>query len=355
MISTTIANTPYIVFLGAGASDLYGKLLMKPFLDEFRRKQPIDNHLLNAICADRDSDLEILMQELQSLASKRYLESATYLEIYPSLIGDHSGGQPPVSPQKKRWPEFANVAIEARSLLSKLKREIYSHYRSISDSKLTDVLLRPINFLKEPSFPSVVFTTNYDPSVEDFCRLQKIRLIDGFQQPDEYTQEYVWNRNAFDVVSTGVENTLVLFKLHGSTTWHLDRDKIIKGPSLYSSGDDRYNQVMIYPATSKVAVNEPYFTSYDYLGQCLEKARGCVVIGYSFRDYDTLMKFKSACLSNPMLKVIVFDPCADAICDRLRDSGIHNVRPVNYRFIKGLADEYLPLIAGQFQRQGMNA
>ena len=78
---------------------------------------------------------------------------------------------------------------------------------------------------------------------------------------------------------------------------------------------------MIYPAESKRATDDPHFTAYDYLGKCLENAKTCLVIGYSFRDYDTLMKFKAASL-NANLRVLVLDPDAKNICSHLEANDI---------------------------------
>jgi len=228
------------------------------------------------------------------------LGSRSYLETQPE-IRDPMGQR-----DQEKWQGFTEVAAAARALSTKLKREVYLHYRNIPDVARTDLLAKPIRLLKTDSHPSVVFTTNYDPAVEKFCASQNLRITDGFVN-DEQAQEYIWDRSAFDDFSGSPEKSLVLFKLHGSASWHSENGRIIKGPPTYIVADPDYQNVMIYPATRKVAIFEPFFTAYDYLERCLDNAESCLVIGYSFRDYDTLMRFKSASLSNRRLKIAVLD------------------------------------------------
>jgi hypothetical protein len=132
----------------------------------------------------------------------------------------------------------------------------------------------------------------------------------------------VWERTAFDHFAGSQTQSVVLFKLHGSANWHQQNGKITKGPSVSDPTDPECASVMIYPATRKIAIEEPYFTAYDYLEKCLVSAQLCLVVGYSFRDYDTLMRFKAASLRNRRLKIAVFDPDAVNLCARLKEHGI---------------------------------
>ena len=298
--------------------------------------RPNPSPLLDAIC-DEQEDLEFLIEELGALSSREYLERQSYNPNPPGMGGS---GQ-------WRWPDFQQLAIEARKQLALLKREVYLEYRSIPDASRTAMLSKLISLLQTDSQPTVIFTTNYDPAVEKFCALQGLRLTDGFKH-DERTQEYVWNREVFDAIKL-LPNSLVLFKLHGSANWHLEQNRVIKGPPTYDVDDPDYRNVMIYPATRKVAIEDPFFTAYDYLEQCLDKADSCLVVGYSFRDYDTLMRFKSAKLSNRHLKIAVLDPAADNICKNLEAHGI-SAYPIPYALGGGQESEYLPLITSGIQR-----
>ena len=332
MTAKTIVGAPNLLFLGAGASAPYGKMLMGQFVGSFREKVANTNggSLVNAIC-NANEDLEFLIEQLEELGSKEYIESETYERI-PLAIG---GSKEP------RWPEFSQLAIQARASLAALKREVYVHYRSIQNRAATDALLAPLAELKTDGYPHVLFTTNYDPAVEEFCYRQSLRLNDGFVLADN-AQEFIWERAAFDVHRP---DSLVLFKLHGSANWKKDnRGRIVKSPPISDVNDPDYRDVMIYPATRKVATVDPFFTAYDYLERCLDEADSCLVIGYSFRDYDTIMRFKSAALSNKRLKIAVLDPRANDICAMLKKQ--HNIlaHPIPHLFDEGEQTRYLPLI-----------
>jgi hypothetical protein len=336
-----IVGTPSILFLGAGASQPYGKMLMADFVRSFRKKNEhvsggpapiISNPLLDAICGQKE-DLEFLIEELEILSSLDYLGRQTF-NLSPPIV---------LSEQKERWSGISQLAIEATRLLGDLRKEVYLHYRAIAEPARTKILKEPLSLIRSGSHPAVVFTTNYDPAVEKFCAKHQLRLIDGFVH-DEQTQEYIWSRDAFDRFAASHENSLVLFKLHGSTNWVRDQSRIVKSPaSVYDVSDPEYKNVMIYPATNKVATKEPFFTAYDYLERCLDATSFCLVVGYSFRDYDTVMRFKSASLSNKGLRIAVLDPYANKICEGLKSDGI-SASPINYTFGGPQEAEYLALL-----------
>jgi len=344
--ANAIVGTPNLLFLGAGASKPYGLKLMGEFVQSFRQRYatPVaPATLLEAICG-KNEDLEFLIEELDALSTRDYLEDQRSLSAVVGLVGG-SGW---------RWPEFQKLAVEARELLASLKREVYMHYRSIPDPAETDLLARPIELLKDGSHPMVVFTTNYDPAVEDFCARQNFRLTDGFSR-DRQMRTEVWNRKNFDKfalpepgTADALEQSLILFKLHGSAEWFKKQDRIVKSQPTYDNNDPDYHNVMIYPATRKVAIEEPYFTAYDYLEQCLDEAKSCLAIGYSFRDYDALMRFKSAKLSNNHLQIIVLDPKANAVCEYLKGYGIV-AYPLQYHFGGDQVPKYLQRISVYLQ------
>jgi hypothetical protein len=326
-----IIGASSILFLGAGASKPLGKMLMGEFVNWFRHKndpkgfaRPIlagsRSELLDALCETK-LDLEFLIDELESLSSKQYLENRTR-PVY--LRGDSlSSGEPS---KEQVWPEFSKLAGEAKFLLADLKKEVYLHYRAIDNPSNLALLSKILKMTSSPTHPMVVFTTNYDPAVEDLCADLKWTITDGFV---DVGRTYVWNRNAFEKPASPLETSLVLFKLHGSASWAQNRGRIVRSLPFYAGADPDYINVMIYPATSKVAIKEPFFTAYDYLEKCLTATCLCLVIGYSFRDYDALMRFKSASLQNPRLKVAILDPSAEEICKELVAHGVRAV-PVCY-------------------------
>jgi hypothetical protein len=62
----------------------------------------------------------------------------------------------------------------------------------------------------------------------------------------------------------------------------------------------------------------------------------CIVIGYSFRDYDALTKLASASAFNPRLKVLVVDPQPEDIREKLSEKGIR-CTPAHQKFGEDIA------------------
>lgn len=286
-------------------------MLMGEFVSHFREKMD-RNELLEAIC-NKNPDLEFLLEELESIRSKDYLANATVTTGSPLARGSET-----------RWRDAAELVSTANSLISHLKREIYLHYRSIDETeKLAAVYLKLLQEFNGDSKEYLIFTTNYDPAIEQVVSEQEsFKLIDGFAHNNRL-QQYVWTRSEFDdFKSDPAFTSVVLFKLHGSTNWFRNKGRIVKSSPVFAGDDAEYEQVLIYPATRKVAITDPFFTAYDYLEQCLASAEQCLVIGYSFRDYDTLMRFKAASIANQNLKILILDPNAETLVKRLNDEGI---------------------------------
>jgi hypothetical protein len=141
---------------------------------------------------------------------------------------------------------------------------------------------------------------------------------------------------------------LVLFKLHGSTSWFKSGRQFIKSDApIYAGADASFENLLIYPAKKKVALDDPYFTAYDYFQRTLENCNLCLVIGYSFRDYDALSRLFSAASHNQNLQVIVLDPSADSLCKPLRERGVR-AHPIPKLFGSGSYEQdYLTAIEAE--------
>src|SRR5260370_15068332 len=296
--SKSIVGARTILFLGAGASKPFNKMLMGEFVSHLQTRYP-KSDLLKVVCA-KQADLEFLIGQLEDLSSKRYFAQGTTVKgAVTTYI----------------WPAVVKLAQDAANLLQIVKREVYTHYRSIENREtLSPIYKGLLGTLSKGKTDHVIFTTNYDPAVETFVSEQEdFRLIDGFAHNPKL-QQYIWNRSVFDNFRPDEKlGTVVLFKLHGSTNWFRNEGRITKANPIFAACDSEYEHVLIYPATRKIATTDPFFAAYDYLAKCLVAAERCLAVGYSFRDYDTLMRFKAASLENPRLRVTVLDPNADEL------------------------------------------
>src|SRR5215472_12591678 len=149
-----------ILFLGAGASAPLGKKMMNDFVTHLSLVQDIGKSNLFQAIASRKHDLEFLLQELGELESKAYIDDASRLRHV---------GTPPL-------PQFQGIASDASSLIKNIKREVFKHYRSFDNNASEKIrhhmlpLFDAASKALAPDEPLVVFSTNYDPAVEEFAQ-----------------------------------------------------------------------------------------------------------------------------------------------------------------------------------------
>jgi hypothetical protein len=328
MYNNFIVETPVTLFLGAGASRLLGKLLMGEFIDYLEKDKGFKGRPLFDEIVAKQRDLEFLFEELDGWIGKEYY--APFAVFQKSTIGAMIGSGGYDAQIKAFEEKFHQLLIDARTLRSDLKREVFYAYRTINNQDSIVRLFQPIFEMISTSqisrsSPLVIFTTNYDPSIELFRATlpAKYALCDGFFH-DEDSMTYIWKRSQFDKFQPSeTKKDIVLFKIHGSTNWTKAGKRITKSSTpIFVEDDSAHENVLIYPATRKVAIEDPFFTGYDYFQKCTEHCSLCIVIGYSFRDYDSLTKFMSASRSNEQLKLLIIDPRAKEICSSLKERGI---------------------------------
>jgi len=232
--------------------------------------------------------------------------------------------------------EHADIVLLGVSRTSKTPTSIYLANRGYKTANVPLVPHVPApRGLENLRQPLIVFTTNYDPAIEDLCEgaADRYDLIDGFFH-DVAAKAYLWRRSQFDQYP-GPESKkhVVLFKVHGSTSWTKTPRGIVRSAApIYTVDDSSHQNVLIYPARKKVAVEDPFFTAYDYFQRCMERCKLCVTIGYSFRDEDALTRLRSAASMNRDLKVLVLDPNSAEICSKkLIPLGV-NAQPIGRSF-----------------------
>jgi len=289
-------------------------------------------------------DLEFLFQELEDWMQKGYVE-----DLSP-IVNDSSGGV--VTRPRGATPSVSSkiIARHASVLITELRKRVFEAYKDLNEPAKVASLFVPLfdgifSQLDAQKFPLVVFTTNYDPAVEVFCQYcsDSYELEDGFST-DQALGAFRWKReNLQSFAVHGKKKTIVLFKLHGSARWVRKSEDVIKLPfPIYAEAGLDYANVLIYPATRKVAMDDPFFTAYDYFQRTMDNCGCCIVIGYSFRDYDALTKLVSASTFNPRLKLVVVDPNSKALCQNLSQKGIR-CTPAPQRFERD--GGYLQLVA----------
>jgi hypothetical protein len=328
-LSPIILDSPVLLFLGAGASAPLGKLLMDSFVKklfkEVREEAPLN--MLHLLVEFRGLDLEAIMGELDTLIGMNYASSVS--GSHDVKIGDGS-----------REIGFSLERRTATRLQFLIKHTVIREFRDIDAQRALQLytpLFDQIFSTFDPTkYCLIIFTTNYDPAIEMFCqgKYQEYNLCDGFAYDPSDRQNY-WHRSVFDTFELDPrKRNIVLFKIHGSTDWlHVkSRNKIRRGQAMYDAMDsDAYSNVLIYPATRKIATSEPFYSGYEYYQRCCERAQKCIAVGYSFRDYDALTRLRGASSMNEGLQLALVSPGAKEILQELPIPA-NNAIPMPYYF-----------------------
>jgi hypothetical protein len=315
---------------------------MAAFMDAFSRRLKLDFFELSGLdplLSDSGNDLESLLETLGAMIEMSCAEGFVMAgSATPTLALPQPPHIDPYGTSLLRGPKIPRST--AVQLQSAVHRAVINEYRDVPQEEV-GALYRPLFdllFSKIRTSPRdrilPIFTTNYDPAIEVFVQQNsgEYDLIDGFRYIEAERREG-WASEYFDGWRpSSNKRHLVLFKLHGSADWITINSRIRRAEARYvADGEEHWTNCLIYPARRKVALQDPYFTCYDYFARCLDTARVCLTIGYSFRDYDALMRLRAATLFNEKLRLLLVSPNA---ADVLREDGYLKGRviPINAPF-----------------------
>ena len=261
------------LFLGAGASVAYGMPTTRDFKDRMAAKCGVDPEWVGALAGGED--IEEVLTTVREVARLPGTRGGTYLE--------------------SRHPQIRKSTESMGRLEDLIKHEIHEAYTwdPQHNAALSSVLGTWLGLIRECGHDIVVFTTNYDRSVEEYCSLPGSQLgyADGFE-PDG-TGDYIrWaglrGDNAWSMSGTGLPlQQLRLLKLHGSLGW---KRHATHGPVRINyekkSSDPNQQDLLIYPSLSPKdeEEDEPYATIFRHFHEQLMSSDACIVVGFSFRD-----------------------------------------------------------------------
>lgn len=186
----------------------------------------------------------------------------------------------------------------------------------------------------------VIFTTNYDTVIEQYCKYSSLKLIDGFQKSGP---NLIWNPLEYYHQQNPNEKAISLFKLHGSLTWRKIGNEIFEfGMSAESMPGGR---ALIYPTeTKEYPYEEPFKTAYKSLDRFLKTANVAIVVGYSFRDRSIAYIIDEALSVNPTLRFVIV--CGENLREDNRKRFPYGSVPIELNFQPGENAEYLARLNG---------
>lgn len=210
---------------------------------------------------------------------------------------------------------FGGHADTLRQFEETLEEEIFENYSwKHSDDETVSKIITPIfDVIKKESNEIIVFTTNYDRSIEEYCSNPKnqLRCVDGFHL-NQYNGRFLWAKGDYGYLGKNDNGyDVFLYKIHGSLNWKkhtkygIERTTYERKPE-----DSNYEEdFLIYPTLSpkeEAEGKEPYSTILDRFDENLKLLDACIVIGFSFRDEHINQKFEE--FVNAGKKLILLGP-----------------------------------------------
>jgi len=319
-LNVEVIKNKHVLFVGAGASAPLGLKPTQPFLELLIQELPKlilegfriemgeqSQTTLNQVFAQAAQHFEVDLPDSEVVLDYlNYLrEACDKLDSLPATFMNlaKTGGNTGVH---RQWGDMFS------QLQGHIQKIIVEHYSTV-DGKLASKIYKPLlNLLCRQGQALPIYTTNYDWAFEHLAEANEADLYieDGFMKTPTGER---WARQAFDTFQCHPQKVnLVLFKLHGSTSWykeeappHSIRKFPRPAPELAGS-----RAALIYPTQVKpqATQEEPFQTGYAYFRETMMHANLGIIIGFSFRDPAINETIRYALANNSNLKLAVIEP-----------------------------------------------
>lgn len=276
---------PLLVLTGAGASAPLKMPTTFGFVERLRADPEIDQELLDRVI---------------SVCQKRYHSTVIDIEAVLDHLAQFTGGVASITTESEHEgiELFAGWARDLAAPYNELRQQILGSIVNVySDVDRDDVMrvLHPIvwtliNTLPVKRLP--VFTLNYDLAIETYVdeMAGEVEIIDGFDRA-AHANIRRWRRSILEEVlsasnTSQISRCVILFKLHGSTSWARDTiSREIHQIGLTPKDSGRYQTLVHYPSVdAKPTFEEPFRTGFDYFNTLVQNTDKVIVLGTSFRD-----------------------------------------------------------------------
>lgn len=309
-----------VLLTGAGASAPLEMHTMEDVICELRKKaktttekEQLLEYIIDTLTTLKEEEDQNTPEE-EKICSPEDLEEIYFclksLKTADKMLKLHSRKKNPngkVS-QTSKSTNFIKLLEKREELIADCETVVFECWGKIIEKNRVTSLYKPLFSLLHSHLTTktlCIFTTNYDRSFEIYKTKAKIQLTDGFL-PEEPGENPFWKIENYDVKKT--PDSLVLFKLHGSCDWVWGHNNQLQRNPNINPSKDKSKDAIVFPSKDKLPINEPFFSSYEYFGRCLEQASFLIVIGYSFRDFGIVAKIKGAARWNKKLQIILIDP-----------------------------------------------
>ena len=315
MLSKKITHSHCVLFLGAGASAPLGLKTTEPFLQLIPQKY-YEFWLNKGQGYGNEENVAEFLNPFFQIAAKRFGTKYPDIELVLDYIdfllkfGNESKGFPSEILKLAgigSFEKWINYFTELREFLHQC---VVEHYSNVNGEQAYQLYNPLISIICSNKNTLPIFTTNYDWVFEHLVEFGQsdFRLVDGFKSVGGLGER--WLSGVFDNFRSSPKKiNVILFKLHGSTSWYKDAQSNIKRISEAAPQIGQSRAVLIYPTQVKANAiqEEPFKTAYEYFKASLEQTKICIVIGFSFRDPAINNLFSVALAKNKELKLIIID------------------------------------------------
>lgn len=287
-----------IVLMGAGASILKNN-------DE-QREGGVDvgklfKNVKNKLGETKKNYNELL--DLMGLDEKKI----DGIEHFISLLDDYEKFCP-----KKEIDEFHNSKLEIFKEI--INNTSYSYSEKFNHESLINLLNS--NLVKHNNKLNIV-TTNYDTLIEEAANNLNYTIFDGFSFSSNPTFDddlFNWNlfKNAYSINSNETiikQNVINLLKIHGSLSWKLEKDKVVRTKKPEVDNLTLNNlPLMIFPSSNKYrqSYQNPYFSLFSKFQELMKIPNTLLItVGFSFGDSHITEMISNAIKNNPGFSLLI--------------------------------------------------
>lgn len=369
-----------LIFLGAGASKIFGIPDTKGFIELFE-KEVGESTLFGDIKRSfgDDLDLEILMTVLEDLTKDRVsffrVVSPQTTDFLFRMSRDSALKLIENPVQKKEAKEvldklkgiiIATCLDAVRKNLGHVVKVYGSLFKTIKNAVHSPYISTSGDGLQLP-FPLSIITTNYDTCIEAYLHHHQIETNDGI------TRRY--GADLYDVTSYPTEipkpkislrTPAEILKLHGSIDLFIKKGIIRQYTSfslekgITSFGEDYGEPVLRWPlefSGYKSLAEVPYLDLFRLFRNRAQNQSRWLFIGSSFRDISICSLLNDVIRLKDMKdrpKIVFVNPSPEPVIERLRNWGFVHLADLLVSVKTPFGEENCPMeIANVFSRKGI--
>ena len=290
------SKAPVVLFLGAGASADIGFPTSKQFVENIGL-DPYNQNLLNSNFGNRANLLNAAYKHIQI----KDIEGVyNFLRAYENI--------PQIQLMSDRFKEtqnrdgsnslrrYLNDISSLERTLNQILHRSYDYVPQAHEKKAVEIYAPLFEFLLKSNIfgdlhELAIYTTNYDVVIEEMFKLSFIRdnydVIDGFGR-EEKSDAMIYDDLEFNRSGKNERPIIKLYKLHGSMNWAIRKNDNVLVKNIASAfvHDNYTSPIIAYPGDHNIKPRDEFKKLNAHFEQDLRQAERCIVIGFSFRDWD---------------------------------------------------------------------